>query len=72
MNTSVINRHWVLRERPAGEIRASNFELRQGRVPEPAPGEVLVRVLMISIDLANRAWMFPTASMRWECSGSGG
>lgn len=64
MNASVINRHWVLRERPAGEVAVSNFEMRQGPVPDPAAGHVLVRVQMISIDPANRAWMFPTATYK--------
>ena len=64
MNGSAINRHWVLRERPEGEVTASHFELRQGAVPEPAAGQVLIRVRMISIDPANRAWMFPTATYK--------
>ncbi len=50
-------REIALKETPKGKLEASQFELREAPMPEPADGEVLVRVLYISIDAANRAWM---------------
>lgn len=64
MDIPLINRNWVLRQRPDAELKAEDFELREGPVGEPAAGQVLVRVRMISIDPANRAWMFPTATYK--------
>jgi len=53
------NRHWVLLQRPKGQLAESDFALRESEVPTPAAGQVLVRNLYISIDAANRAWMSP-------------
>jgi NADPH-dependent curcumin reductase CurA len=54
-----VNRQWILKQRPKGRLAETDFELRQGPVPEPGPGEVLTRTLYISVDAANRAWMSP-------------
>lgn len=50
-------REIVLKEAPSGKLTAANFELRTAPMPAPEAGEALVRVLYISIDAANRAWM---------------
>jgi NADPH-dependent curcumin reductase CurA len=52
-----MNRRIVLAAKPQGRLDASHFRLEAAPVPEPAPGELLVRVRMLSIDAANRAWM---------------
>ncbi|MFB6128710.1 MAG: NADP-dependent oxidoreductase [Halorhabdus sp.] len=44
------NREWVLAQRPAGEPDMDSFELREGDVPEPKHGELLVRVRYLSVD----------------------
>jgi hypothetical protein len=44
------NRQWVFAERPDGEPEASSFELREGDVPEPQHGELLVEVRYLSVD----------------------
>ncbi|WP_049986567.1 NADP-dependent oxidoreductase [Halobellus rufus] len=44
------NRSWYFVERPAGEPDADCFELRAADVPEPAEGELLVRVEYLSVD----------------------
>jgi hypothetical protein len=44
------NRRWYLAERPVGEPDADSFELREDDVPEPTPGELLVRVRYLSVD----------------------
>ena len=49
----------VLARRPDGRLTPDHFEARATKVPEPGPGEVLVRTLYLSIDPANRAWMSP-------------
>lgn len=51
------NRRIVLRARPNGPPRASDFDLVQSPAPTPADGELLVRVLYCSLDPAVRRWM---------------
>jgi NADPH-dependent curcumin reductase CurA len=53
-----MNRQWLYRRRPEGLLDASAFEWRTDTaVPGPAPGEVLVRVQMLSVDPSQRTWM---------------
>jgi NADPH-dependent curcumin reductase CurA len=47
----------VLVERPTGKLQESHFEIRQGEMPAPGTGQVLVRSILLSQDAANRAWM---------------
>ena len=63
-----VNRQVVLLEQPKGALEESHYEMREGPVPEPGEGEVLVRTLLISIDAANRAWM-QGATYRKEMTG---
>lgn len=49
MNTNT-RRSWVLRRRPTGAPRASDFELIEESVPAPQPGEVVTRTFFLSID----------------------
>jgi NADPH-dependent curcumin reductase len=51
------NRQFLLRARPAGMPSASDFELVAGAVPQPGPGEALVKLEYVSIDPAMRGWM---------------
>ena len=44
------NREWVFTQRPEGEPDMDSFELRDGEVPEPQSGELLVRVRYLSVD----------------------
>ncbi len=64
MGLSDKNRFWILRERPSGLVTPAHFEFREDAIPAPAEGEVLVRVKMLSIDPANRAWMFPSPTYK--------
>ena len=43
--------------RPSGMVQPSDFEVREGDIPSPAEGEVLVKVSHISLDPAMRGWM---------------
>ena len=54
---SQINRQILLVEKPTGKLSPQNFKMAEAAIPDPKDGEVLVRVLYISLDAANRAWM---------------
>jgi hypothetical protein len=51
------NRQWILRRRPEGALTEDVFELVTSARPEPDAGQALVRVLALSLDPANRAWI---------------
>jgi NADPH-dependent curcumin reductase CurA len=53
----VKNREIHLASRPVGWPSAENFRLVETDVPEPAPGQVVVRNLMMSVDPAMRSRM---------------
>lgn len=55
--TTLINRQYYLASRPHGEPNDSHVAVRDVPVPEPAPGEVVLRNLYISLDPAIRGWM---------------
>ena len=57
MTTATANRQIRLRERPEGRIDEHTFETVEEAMPEPAPGQALVRNLYLSIDPTNRAWI---------------
>lgn len=40
----------VLRRRPHGEPDPSDFEIREDAIPSPGPGEVVTRIIWLSID----------------------
>ncbi len=54
-----LNRQWVLARRPVGQVSLEDFARRDAPVPVPdlAAGEILVRVVMIGFDPAQRGWM---------------
>src|SRR5271165_7103920 len=52
-----VNRQILLVEKPVGKLGAEHFRLVEAAAPEPKDGEALVRVRLISLDAANRAWM---------------
>ncbi|HEV2680684.1 MAG TPA: NADP-dependent oxidoreductase, partial [Rhodanobacter sp.] len=54
---SPINRQLRLKSRPEGLVTREDFDLVEQAVPEPKDGEVLVRVLYLSMDPTNRVWM---------------
>jgi len=51
------NQQWVLAARPVGDVKESDFELRESPVPALGDGEVLVRTVYLSLDPANRGWI---------------
>jgi hypothetical protein len=56
MNT-LINHQFKLARRPVGMVQRSDFEYAEAPVAEPGAGEVLVKILYISLDPAMRGWM---------------
>lgn len=52
-----MNRQIKLARFPADKLSANDFFIANGKVPEPGPGQLLVRTQLISIDAANRAWI---------------
>jgi NADPH-dependent curcumin reductase CurA len=54
---SSMNRQFHLAHLPDGPLAADCFKLAVATVPEPQDGDVLLKVRLISVDAANRAWM---------------
>jgi NADPH:quinone reductase len=52
-----LNRRVTLAERPVGFPEESDFALGEAEAPEPRPGEVLLRVLWVSVDPYQRGRM---------------
>jgi NADPH-dependent curcumin reductase CurA len=51
------NKQWLLAKRPFGEPTKDTWELVESQVPEINSGEVLVKVLYVSLDPAMRGWL---------------
>src|SRR5215472_13937827 len=51
------NRRFTLIKRPNGMIKRTDFDFSTVSVAEPGPGEVLLRILYLSLDPAMRGWM---------------
>ena len=52
-----VNRQWILRKRPVGEIAPGDLELVETPIPALQDGEVLIRNIYLSLDPTNRIWM---------------
>lgn len=57
-----VSRRVVLTSRPEGIPQADNFEVVEGPMPEPGPGEVLVRNQWLSVEPAMRGWVSAVAN----------
>jgi NADPH-dependent curcumin reductase CurA len=53
---NAFNRRWRVAAMPSEHLETSHFELETVDLPEVADGQVMCRVLWISIDAAQRAW----------------
>lgn len=49
-----INRQMVIAGIPDGRLEVSHYTMREGPIPEPGPGQVLLRTLLISMDPVSR------------------
>lgn len=52
------NRQFLVDHLPTGKLTPDVFRLSEGAMPTIGDGEVLVRARYISLDAANRAWMW--------------
>jgi hypothetical protein len=57
MSTATKNRQFKLAKRPSGMVKREDFDFTEGPVPQPGEGEVLVKILYLSLDPAMRGWM---------------
>ena len=55
--STLVNHQFKLAKRPVGMVQRSDFEYTEAQVAEPGEGEVLVKILYISLDPAMRGWM---------------
>ncbi len=56
------NHQWLLASRPQGKVTESNFNWAESPVPEITEGQIVVRVIYLSLDPAGRRWMEPVDS----------
>ena len=65
---SIATRGWQLVRRPHGEPVDDDFRLVSGSRPDPAPGQVVVRTIAMSVDPYMRGRMNegPSYAPRWE------
>jgi NADPH-dependent curcumin reductase CurA len=52
-----VNHRWALVARPVGMVSDALFRWEEAPVPQPGPGQVLLRNLYLSLDPTNRGWM---------------
>jgi NADPH-dependent curcumin reductase len=55
--TAAVNHQFKLARRPVGMVQRSDFEYTEAPIPQPGDGEVLVKILYLSLDPAMRGWM---------------
>jgi NADPH-dependent curcumin reductase CurA len=51
------NRQIIVQTLPTGALGPEHFALEDAPMPVPADGELLVKVILMSIDAANRSWL---------------
>lgn len=51
------NHEWILKSRPQGLVKNTDFEYRESDVPPLQDGETLVKVRYLAMDPATRGWM---------------
>jgi len=52
-----INRRWILRQRPVGDVGDNDLQLVEAPLPRPEAGEILVRNIYLMVAPTNRVWM---------------
>lgn len=55
--TQTKNRQFRLKTRPVERVSQDNFDFVEEMIPDLAKGEVLVRIIYLSLDPTNRIWM---------------
>jgi hypothetical protein len=54
---TAFNRQVVLKSRPVGVPQAQHFQIVETPIPDPAPGQVRVRNIFLSVEPAMRGWV---------------
>ena len=54
---TIENRKWILKERPSGLVKDSDFELVTEVLPKINEGEILLKNLYLSFDPTQRGWL---------------
>lgn len=54
---SALNSQWIFVQRPEGAASRDCFEVREAPIPQPGPGEVLVRNVYLIVPASMRLWM---------------
>lgn len=57
-----LNHEWRLVSRPRGRAKESDFRWTETPISKIAEGQILVRIIYLSLDPANRIWMEPVDS----------
>ena len=52
-----VNRQWIFAKRPSDGVALEHFQFRESEMPTPIRGQVLVRLLVVSVSPGQRAWM---------------
>jgi NADPH-dependent curcumin reductase CurA len=60
--SKTVNRQWVLNERPVGEPNDKTLRMEETPVPQPGPGQMLLRTEYMSLDPYMRGRMSDAAS----------
>ena len=50
---TTMNRRWILRQRPIGDIKDSDLQLVEAPLPVPGDGEILVRNIYLMVAPTN-------------------
>ena len=50
------NNQWILKSRPVGDFKLSDFERQQVDIPDLREGQVLIKTLVLSFDPTQRGW----------------
>ena len=53
----MINKQWILKNFPVGDIKEGDLVMEETSVPELNENELLIRNIYLSLDPANRGWM---------------
>jgi NADPH-dependent curcumin reductase CurA len=54
---SAENRQWLLKSRPVGMVKESDFELATTPIPTPGDGQMLIRNRILAFEPAMRGWI---------------
>ena len=54
---SVTNQKWILKERPNGLVKKSDFDLIEEEITDIKSGEILVKNSYLSFDPTQRMWL---------------